>query len=568
MERESSRSRGDGSGSGSGRRLGRSNAIKNVHYQPATAAAGEESPRLSTHFDPHPPAAAYSTITSFRMGGVDGEVDLICRSLGLSGPEDFAIPTSVWEEARRARSSSDLLLFPPSRDSFSRSPPTLLAASNFFDAIDDRRTLVVDDEAGDKKQLPIGTRRGVEGIRRGFKRLEITLPNKISRLTLNPPPPISLPHVDDGTSTWDIVRSFASGEEEERPAPEHDDGNDAATSTCLERRPFGSEEDGMSNDGEKLRLRSGDTDKELTGSTSASASDSSAVAVITVSPNAILRRSIKSWTRGGRLGSGSFGTVYEAISADGFFLAVKEVSLLDRGNDAKECIYQLEQEIGLLCRFEHENLIQFYGMDKDVSKLYIFLQLATQGSLVSLYQKYHLQNSQVSAYTRQILEGLNYLHGQNVVHRDIKCANILVDANGSVKLADFGLAKEISKLNWAKSCKGTVYWMAPEVVKTKPYGPSADIWSLGCTVLEMLTRHPPFRNLEWIEAFYKIGHGELPNIPNSLSIEAHDFIRKCLQVNPEDRPSAAQLLKHPFVKRSHPDSAGSVQSSPTKAIPR
>ncbi|URE47307.1 hypothetical protein MUK42_13882 [Musa troglodytarum] len=513
MERESSRSNGDGSGSG--RRLGRSNAIKNVHYEPATAAAaaaGAEAPRLSTHFDPHLPAAAYSTITSFRMGGVDGEVDLICRSLGLSGPEDFAIPTSVWEEARRGRSSSDRLLFPPSRDSFSRSPPTLLAASNSFDAIDDRRTLVVDDEAGDSKRLPIGTRRGGEGIRRGFKRLEITLPNKISRLTLNPPPPISLPHVDDGTSTWDIVRSFASGEEEERPAPEHDDGNDAATSTYSERRPFGSEEDGLSDDGEKLRVRSGDTDKELTGSTSASASDSSAVAVITVSPNAILRRSIKSWTRGGRLGKGSFGTVYEAISGDGFFLAVKEVSLLDQGNDAKECIYQLEQEIGLLSRFEHENLIQFYGTDK--------------------------------------------------------CANILVDANGSVKLADFGLAKEISKLNWAKSCKGTVYWMAPEVVKTKPYGPSADIWSLGCTVLEMLTRHPPYPNLEWIEAFYKIGHGELPNIPNSLSMEAHDFIRKCLQVNPEYRPSAAQLLKHPFVKRSHPDSAASVQSSPTKARPR
>ncbi|KAK2983712.1 hypothetical protein RJ640_002239 [Escallonia rubra] len=148
--------------------------------------------------------------------------------------------------------------------------------------------------------------------------------------------------------------------------------------------------------------------------------------------------------------------------SDGFFFAMKEVSLLDQGDQGRQSIYQLEQEIALLSQFEHENIVQYYGTDKDDAKLYIFLELVTKGSLLSLYRKYTLRDSQVSAYTRQILHGLKYLHDRDVVHRDIKCANILVDANGSVKLADFGLAKA-TKLNDVKSCKGTAFWMAPEV---------------------------------------------------------------------------------------------------------
>ncbi|KAK4760119.1 hypothetical protein SAY87_023250 [Trapa incisa] len=186
----------------------------------------------------------------------------------------------------------------------------------------------------------------------------------------------------------------------------------------------------------------------------------------------------------------------------------------------------------------------------DNSNLYIFLELVTKGSLAKLYETYHLRDSQVSSYTRQILSGLKYLHERNVIHRDIKCANILVDVNGFVKLADFGLAKA-TKLNDIKSSKGTPYWMAPEVVRPKKlgYGRAADIWSLGCTVLEMLTGKIPYSNLEWMQAIFKIGRGEPPPIPDTLSIDAKDFILKCLQVNPSDRPTAAELLDHSFVKR-------------------
>uniref|UniRef100_A0A7N2LES4 Protein kinase domain-containing protein n=1 Tax=Quercus lobata TaxID=97700 RepID=A0A7N2LES4_QUELO len=267
-------------------------------------------------------------------------------------------------------------------------------------------------------------------------------------------------------------------------------------------------------------------------------------------PRGKLRRSISSWQKGELLGSASFGTVYEGYTEDGFFFAVKEVSLLDQGSQGKQNISYVEQEISLLKQFEHENIVQYLGTEKDESRIYIFLELVTKGSLASLYQKYRLRDSQVSAYTRQILNGLKYLHDKKVIHRDIKCSNILVDASGSVKLADFGLAK-VTKLNDIKSCKGTPFWMAPEVVnlKNRFYGLAADIWSLGCTVLEMLTRQHPYSHLEGMQALFMIGKGEPPLVPDSLSRDARDFILKCLQVNPNDRPTATQLLDHPFVTR-------------------
>ncbi|XP_018731980.1 mitogen-activated protein kinase kinase kinase 1 isoform X2 [Eucalyptus grandis] len=220
-----------------------------------------------------------------------------------------------------------------------------------------------------------------------------------------------------------------------------------------------------------------------------------------ISPGRTSRGIITNFDKGQLLGRGSFGSVYEGIADDGFFIAIKEVSLLDQGDRGRQIILYLEQEIALLSQFEHENIVRFLGTAKDDSNLYIFLELMTKGSLANLYQTYHFRDSQVSSYTRQILNGLKYLHDRNVVHRDIKCANILVHANGTVKLADFGLAKATT-LNDVKSCKGTAFWMAPEVVNAKDrgYGLAADIWSLGCTVLEMLTSRVPYFPLEWADA--------------------------------------------------------------------
>ncbi|WZZ41545.1 hypothetical protein YC2023_037804 [Brassica napus] len=256
---------------------------------------------------------------------------------------------------------------------------------------------------------------------------------------------------------------------------------------------------------------------------------------------------ITSWLKGGLLGRGSFGSVYEGISGDGSFFAVKEVSLLEQGSQAQECIQQLEREIALLSQLQHQNIVRYRGTDKDGSNMFIFLDLVTQGSILRLYQRYQIPDSAVSTYTRQILDALNYLHGEGFIHLDIKCANILVDASGAVKLADFGWA-EVSKSNDIKSCKGTPCILDGSRVHTAmAYGSSADIWSLGCTVLEMLTRKVPYCDLKNPnQALLRIGKGELPD---TLSLEARDFIVQCLKVNPEERPTAAELLNHPFVTR-------------------
>ncbi|KAL0412723.1 UNVERIFIED_CONTAM: Mitogen-activated protein kinase kinase kinase [Sesamum radiatum] len=388
-----------------------------------------------------------------------------------------------------------------------------------------------------------------------------------SRLPKLAPPPVMMRTVVDKTSsTWDIFKGFGPQDDQDLKSPrdvisysinEVEENKDSIhkveENTEVERRCIG----GMQEECEDAIKKEREPSLESCSDSSDEENGVGSVCLIgendyTVSPNGSFRCNIMSWQKGDFLGSGSFGVVYEGFTDDGFFFAVKEVSLLDQGSQGQQSLYQLEQEISLLSQFHHENIVRYLGTDKDDAKLYIFLELVTKGSLAKLYGKYQLRDSQVSAYTRQILSGLNYLHCRNVVHRDIKCANILVDVSGSVKLADFGLAKA-TKLNDIKSCKGTPYWMAPEVVNRRNhgYGHAADIWSLGCTVLEMLTGQIPYSHLEGMQALFRIGRGELPPIPNTLSRDAKDFILNCLQVNPDTRPTAAQLLEHPFVKKPH-----------------
>ncbi|TVU28682.1 hypothetical protein EJB05_20211, partial [Eragrostis curvula] len=281
------------------------------------------------------------------------------------------------------------------------------------------------------------------------------------------------------------------------------------------------------------------------GGTSTALSAASSFSAATV-----VKRSITNWRKLEFVGAGSFGRVYKAVSEDGFVFAVKEASLIGPESYAKQSASQLEQEILLLSQLEHENIVQYFGAKKEETVLSIFLEFVSEGSLVSAYEKHQMEESTVSAYTRQILTGMAYLHHHNVVHRDIKCANMFLDHNGTVKVGDFGMAKQIKVWKQKRSCVGTVYWMAPEVIRENPYGRSADIWSLGCTVLEMLIQKPPYPDEDWVSVFYQIGRGQLPPIPSSLSPLARDFILKCLRINPDDRLSADELLAHPFVAPS------------------
>ncbi|KAG8494175.1 hypothetical protein CXB51_011841 [Gossypium anomalum] len=268
---------------------------------------------------------------------------------------------------------------------------------------------------------------------------------------------------------------------------------------------------------------------------------------------------ISQWKKGKLLGRGTYGTVYEATNREtGALCAMKEVEIIPDDPKSVECIKQLEQEIRVLRRLKHQNIVQYYGSEIVDDHLYIYLEYVHPGS-INKYVREHcgaITESIVRNFTRHILSGLAYLHSFKTIHRDIKGANLLVDANGIVKLADFGMAKHLTGLSYELSLKGSPYWMAPEVIKAvmkKDSDPNlalaVDIWSLGCTVIEMFNGRPPWGELEGPQALFKVLN-KTPPVPEALSPEGKDFLRCCFQRNPAERPSATTLLEHPFVRNS------------------
>ncbi|CAN0841261.1 Mitogen-activated protein kinase kinase kinase YODA [Linum grandiflorum] len=262
------------------------------------------------------------------------------------------------------------------------------------------------------------------------------------------------------------------------------------------------------------------------------------------------------WKKGRPLGRGTFGDVFLGFNSEsGEMCAMKEVTLFSDDAKSRESVQQLGQEITMLSRLRHPNIVQYYGTETVEDKLYIYLEYVSGGSIYKLLQDYGAFGEiAIRTFTKQILSGLAYLHGKNTVHRDIKGANILVDPSGRVKVADFGMAKHITGQSCPLSFKGSPYWMAPEVIKNSTgCNLAVDIWSLGCTVLEMASGKPPWSQYEGVAAMFKIGNSrELPAIPDHLSDDGKDFIMQCLQRNPSRRPTASKLLEHPFVKNIAP----------------
>ncbi|KAH9794923.1 mitogen-activated protein kinase kinase kinase 5 [Citrus sinensis] len=202
------------------------------------------------------------------------------------------------------------------------------------------------------------------------------------------------------------------------------------------------------------------------------------------------------WQKGELIGRGTFGSVYIGTNREtGASCAIKEVDIILDDPKSAECIKQLEQiiEIKVLHHLKHENIVQYYGSEVVDDHLYIYLEYVHPGS-INRYVCEHcgdITESIVRNFTRQILNGLAYLHSTNTIHRDIKGANLLVDASGVVKLADFGIGKHLRGLSYELSLKGSPYWMAPEVMQADIQKDGnhrvallADIWSLGCIVIE------------------------------------------------------------------------------------
>ncbi|KAK5077252.1 ATP binding [Lithohypha guttulata] len=284
------------------------------------------------------------------------------------------------------------------------------------------------------------------------------------------------------------------------------------------------------------------------------------------------------WMKGDLIGEGSFGSVYLALHAiTGELMAVKQVELPDVGkgteSDKKKqsMVNALKLEIELLQGLHHVHIVQYLGTSSDETHLNIFLEYVPGGSIAAMLKQYNTFPEPLTRnFTRQILDGLSYLHSRNIIHRDIKGANILVDNRGAVKISDFGVSKQTtsnltnpSSLSTTvpvgplggpgtrTSLQGSVFWMAPEVVRQTGQSIKSDIWSVGCLIVEMFTGSRPFPSMTTLQTLFAVGsQGEKPQIPDVASPDARRFLDLCFEVDQTKRPTATELLKESFCAQS------------------
>ncbi|KAL6182812.1 hypothetical protein ACLB2K_044224 [Fragaria x ananassa] len=278
-----------------------------------------------------------------------------------------------------------------------------------------------------------------------------------------------------------------------------------------------------------------------------------------LAPNVAVSSMKGQWQKGKLIGrAGPDLSVYLATNREtGALCAMKQVDLIPDPKSAG-IIKQLEQEIKVLRTLKHPNIVQYCGSEMIDDHFYIYIEYVHPGS-INKYVRDHvgaMTESVVRNFTRHILYGLAYLHDTKTIHSDIKCSNLLVDASGVVKIADFGMAKHLSAHSYNLSLKGSPYWMAPEVIKVVIQNDgdpnlalAVDIWSLGCTIIEMFNGKPPWSEFEGPQAMFKVLH-RTPDIPERLSAEGKEFLSLCFKRNPAERPSAKKLLDHPFVRIS------------------
>ncbi|BEJ11717.1 hypothetical protein CspHIS471_0201770 [Cutaneotrichosporon sp. HIS471] len=287
------------------------------------------------------------------------------------------------------------------------------------------------------------------------------------------------------------------------------------------------------------------------------------------------------WIKCKLIGSGSYGRVYLGLNeATGDFMAIKQAQLphIEPGqsNRIRSAVKSLRKEISLLKDLYQAHIVSYLGCEESTEYISIFLEYVPGGSLASIYRNSRLgcfEEQLIKHFSVQILDGLRYLHENNIWHRG---DNILVTADGICKIADFGISKRTASaydfLSNATVGTGTVFWMAPEVFnapKTR-YNAKVDIWSLGCVVLEMWIGQPPWHPLEYwalVNKFAVVSDRSAPPLPKNVHLDeiAYDFLYNvCMVINPDDRPTALQLTSHPFI--TNRDHAWAFSTSPIGGV--